>query len=225
MFTKLCGDGATSHVVLATTMWGKVKPGVGEKREVELKTKFWEPMLRLGSKTNRFEDTPDSAWGIIDEAVSGKKQEQDGPLLLQEELVDLNRRLSETEAGKTLYTSLQKLIVEQKEVIRKLREEASHEQNQQLVRELTMQYEELETSLAATFDQLKEMKIPFGRRLRMLFTFSKPRAVSTRFLDYNIFLNESISGRSKSEQEPSLRHRLFSFHSYNTFRCDSVVPF
>lgn len=185
MFTKLCGDGATSHVVLATTMWGKVKPGVGEKREVELRTKFWEPMLRLGSKTNRFEDTPDSAWGIIDEAVSGKQQ--DGPLLLQEELVDLNRRLSETEAGKTLYTGLQKLIVEQKEVIRKLREEASHEQNQQLVRELTMQYEELETSLAATFEQLKEMKIPFGRRLRMLFTFSKPRAVSTRFLYYPLF--------------------------------------
>ncbi|KAF9463789.1 P-loop containing nucleoside triphosphate hydrolase protein [Collybia nuda] len=173
MFSKLCGDGATTHVVLATTMWSKVKAGVGEKREAELKAKFWNAMLQLGSQTDRFEDNAVSAWKIIDQAVSGK---QESPLLLQEELVDLNRRLSETEAGKTLYSSLQKLIVEQKEVIRKLRDEANHEQNQQLVKELTMQYEELETSLAATFEQLKEMKIPFGRRLRMLFSFSKPRA-------------------------------------------------
>jgi len=99
-------------------------------------------------------------------------------LLLQEELVDLNRRLNETQAGKELYTRLQKSLAEQKETIRKLRDEARAEQNEQLAKELTAQYEDMQDALQSTFEQVSKMKISLGRRLMMLFSFRKPSSVS-----------------------------------------------
>jgi len=176
MFAKLCGDGATKNVVLATTMWSNVKPDIGQKREVELKSKYWAGMLDLGSQAMRFEDSWGSAWDIID-AATKSTEVQDNTLLLQEELVDLKRRLGETEAGKALYERLQKSLAEQKESIRKLRDEAQSEENEQLAKELTAQYEELQDVLQNTFDQLAKMKVPLGRRLKMLTSFRKPRWV------------------------------------------------
>jgi len=181
MFAKLCGDGAIGNVVLATTMWTKVKPDVGGKREKELKEKYWAGMLSMGSRTMRFGDSFSAAWQIIDQIVNTQEVDKDHALLLQEELVNLGRRLSETEAGKTLYSKLQQLLSEQKETIRKLREEAEAEQNEQLAKELAAQYEDMQDALQSTFDQLAKMKIPLGRRLLMLFSFRKPRAVCSLF--------------------------------------------
>jgi exonuclease VII small subunit len=177
MFAKLCGDGAAKNVVLATTMWGNVKPEVGEKREDELKSKYWAGMLELGSQAMHFKDSPASAWNIIDTAI---KSNEDPTLLIQEELVDLKRRLSETEAGKALYKRLQKSLAEQKESIRKLRDQAQVEENEELAEELTAQYEAMQDILQTTFDQMSKMKIPLGRRLKMLTSFRKPRLVSSQ---------------------------------------------
>ncbi|KAF8232380.1 hypothetical protein L208DRAFT_1397596 [Tricholoma matsutake] len=174
MFGKLCGDGAIKKVVLATTMWTKVKRDVGERRENELKEKYWAGMLELGSQMMRFGDSFQAAWKVIDQIVV-TEADKDNPLLLQEELVDLNRRLSETEAGKTLYNKLLELLTQQKETIGKLREEADAEQNWQLAKELAAQYEDMQAALQSTFDQLAKMKIPLGRRLLMLFSFRRPR--------------------------------------------------
>jgi F0F1-type ATP synthase membrane subunit b/b' len=179
MFGKLCGDGAIKNVVLATTMWSKVKPDVGERREKELEDKYWREMLNMGSQMMRFGDTFDTAWRMIDQVVMTAEDDKDNALLLQEELVDLNRRLSETEAGKTLYTKLLELLAQQKETINKLREEAKAEQNEQLAQELGAQYEEMQDALQSTFDQLAKMKVSLGRRLVMLFSFRRPRAVSS----------------------------------------------
>lgn len=179
MFAKLCGDGAIKNVVLATTMWSKVNSETGSRRESELEKTYWRGMLDLGSRMMRFEDSFEAAWHMIDEIVTPEADsDQDHALLLQEELVDLGRRLSETEAGKTLYTRLQQVLAEQKETIRKLREEAEAEQNTQLAKELTAQYQVAQETLQSTFEQLATMKIPLGRRLLMPFSFRRPRAVS-----------------------------------------------
>jgi hypothetical protein len=183
MFGKLCGDGAIKNVVLSTTMWTKVKPfEVGERREQELKEKYWAGMLNMGSRMMRFGDSFDAAWKMIDQIVITPEGDKDNALLLQEELVKLNLRLSETEAGKTLYTKLLELLAQQKETISKLREEAVAEQNEQLAQELAAQYEDMQDALQSTFEQLAKMKISLGRRLLMLFSFRKPRAVSSPLL-------------------------------------------
>jgi hypothetical protein len=178
MFAKLCGDGAIKNVVLTTTMWTKVRPEVGERREKELKERYWAGMLSMGSRTIRFEDSFKGAWDIIDQIVG--TVDRNHALLLQEELVDLGRRLSETEAGKMLYSKLQQALAQQKETIRHLCEEAKQEQNEQLAEELAAQYEAMQDALQFTFDQLAKMKVPLGRRVLMLFSFRKPHAVSSR---------------------------------------------
>lgn len=66
MFTILCGQRVMPHVVITTTMWSKVTNEEGEAREGELKIKFWKNMIAGGCRIERFKDTHDSAWSIID---------------------------------------------------------------------------------------------------------------------------------------------------------------
>lgn len=52
-------------MVIVTTMWSEVKQSRGEEREEELKRVFWAEMIRQGCRVERFQDTAESAWGII----------------------------------------------------------------------------------------------------------------------------------------------------------------
>lgn len=195
MFGRLCGDSAIGNVILVTTMWDRVNPGVGERRESELKSKYWREMMRLGSTSERFHKTFESAWEIIDGL---DKKQKGGALLLQEEMVSLKMMLSETEAGKTLYSTLQNQVAEQQETIRKLREEAEAENNPQLVDELTKQYNELRENLQITFEQIEQLRIPFSRRIRSLFRFKKAAAVSPHFSYRILFSHAALSAPLKS---------------------------
>lgn len=175
VFTKLCGDDAIQNVILATTMWGRVRTEIGEKRETELRRDYWKTMLEKGSQTTRFEGTAPSAWKIVDIIVTGPEPIS---VLLQKEMVDLKKRLSETQAGITLYHELQSLLSLHTEAIRQLREQAVRQNNPTLVEELNKQQEEIEEKIRLTLDQIQEMRIPLGRRIRLLFSFSKLRMVS-----------------------------------------------
>jgi Fe2+ transport system protein B len=175
MFTKLCGNIALTNVVLVTTMWASVTQEVGARRVKELRDKFWKPMLQNGSAAFEFRDTAESAWNIVDSVISKTRIEA---LLLQEEMVDLRRRLSETEAGITLYNALQKLLASQKETIRRLREEAEAQHNEKLVRELNAQHKEIQENLRVTFDQIQQMKISFFRRMYLILFGGSAKAVS-----------------------------------------------
>ena len=189
MFAKLCGDGAIKNVVLATTMWSKVKPEIGSRREVELQTTYWRGMLDLGSRMMRFEDSFEAAWNMIDEIVTPRgDSDSDHARLLQEELVDLGRRLSETGVGKTLYTRLRQVRAQQKATICKLREEVEKEQNEHIAREMAMQCEAVTESLQSTYEQLATMKIPLRRRVVMLFTLRKSRTVSSFIFFLSIYI-------------------------------------
>ena len=172
MFSKLCGDDPLRNVILATTMWDRVQQATGERRQGELEENYWKGMLSLGSQAWRFDGSFESAWAIID-AIPKKSIDA---LLLQEELVDLNRQLSETQAGITLYNQLQKLLAEHKETLRKLRDEAIVNNDQSLTQALDTEYEMIQRKLQSTFDQISGLKLSFGRRVALLFS-KKPRIV------------------------------------------------
>jgi len=172
MFTKLCGDNALKHVVIATTMWGQVETDIGIQREDELRDRYWGAMLQRGSQALRFTDSFSSAWNIIDSIVKHTGDTRH-VLLLQEELVDLHRRLNETQAGMALHDGLQKALVQQRETIRRLREEASAQHNELAVGELTAQYERIQEELETTFGQLEEMKVSLGTHVKLWLTFRK----------------------------------------------------
>jgi hypothetical protein len=206
MFAKLCGNDASRNVILTTTMWSRVKEETGALREAELTGTYWKGMIESGSRAMRFKDSFISAWDIIDTIV---QRDPAYALLLQEELVDIRRRLSETEAGVALYNTLQNQLAKQKEILRTLRDEAAMENDEQLVRELTEQYTDMQNGLQATFNQLKTLKIPFGRRIRFLLTFQKPRSVSFPQLRIHLLICLPICSHSLCATGPQVSHQPF----------------
>jgi len=179
MFGELCGDQAVKKVVLVTTMWDKIQrdPGTGVRRENELFENYWKTMINYGASTARFSNTPDSAWKIVDLILKVHETEV---LLLQEELVDLRRSLNETQAGKTLYSDLQRLLAEQRDTVRSLAEQARDESNPQLARQLEAELKRIQSDFDKTFSEIKNLKVPFGKSL-MLFFRKKSRGKSIRF--------------------------------------------
>jgi len=177
MFGELCGDKAVKKVVLVTTMWDKVQQETGARREKELFDNYWNKMIEHGALTTRFSNTAGSAWDIIKIIL---KQHEDEVLLLQEELVDLKRALNETQAGKTLYTDLQKLLAEQRDTVRALAEQARNESNPQLAKQLDAELKRIQKDLDKTFSAIKNLKVPLGKRLMLLLFGKKSRGKSMR---------------------------------------------
>jgi len=168
MFGRLCGDLPLRRVRLVTTMWDTARDRrAAEQREKELKDDFWKDLISDGAVMRRFDNTPASAQVIQDELlVLGKDGDE---LLLQEELVEQGKRLNETEAGKVLYSRFQQLLVEQRKTLKELADEARNQNDPALAKSLQEEYEKINEQLQKTFEEMKEMKIPFLRRFALLF--------------------------------------------------------
>lgn len=95
MFRLLCGDDGLSNVVFVTTMWGMVDEAKGEKREEELREKFWKPMIDHQSRTARFHHTAESAWELLGQFT----QYHPVKLQIQTQMVDEGKPLAKTSAG------------------------------------------------------------------------------------------------------------------------------
>jgi hypothetical protein len=65
IFASLCGQQAIPYLTIVTTMRGEVPEETGARREKESEKVFWGDMVGNGCKTKRFEDTFESAWGIV----------------------------------------------------------------------------------------------------------------------------------------------------------------
>jgi exonuclease VII small subunit len=159
-------------------MWDLVDANEGQRRLTQLQERYWRGMLAGGSRVAHFDRTYESAWTIVDTIV--KKDEGPSsrpPLLIQEEMVELDRRLGETQAGITLYNTLQKLLAEQQEKIRQIKDEAKTQDNPQLVKELNAQHEAIRKSINDTFEQAQRMKVSHLRRFLSIFKSKKTRGV------------------------------------------------
>lgn len=185
MFGELCGDTAMNHVILVSTMWGRVKADIGNQREQQLKENFWKPLIDKGSRVDRLKqppnerDWPAEAWRVVGQLVS-ESQKRDA-VLLQEELVNLELKLNETEAGKTLYTSLQKLLADQKESLKSLLAQLEKsDSDPKLKKELEKEYKKIQSQFQKTFEEAKRMKVPIGRRIMMIFFGKKARAKAVK---------------------------------------------
>jgi hypothetical protein len=115
MFGKLCGDNAARNVILATTKWSHVHESEGGGRERQLRDTYWKSMREAGSQSTRFSDTYESAWEIVDRLL---EIESAHCLLIQEELVDLQKRFPETEAAMALCSTPQELADKLRPMIR-----------------------------------------------------------------------------------------------------------
>jgi len=115
MFAGLTGPGSAKNVVLATTMWDKLHPQLddGDKREKGLEQRYWNVMIHHGATVERFLNTSDSAWSIVDNVVKRNKSNQKAMLLIQEEMIKQKKSLPATSAGKALNRDPNQLAEEQ----------------------------------------------------------------------------------------------------------------
>lgn len=98
VFRQLCGKDAEKNVILVTTKWAEPPATMEEEREKELSDEFWKPMIDHGSRIARFFNSCPSAWDVLRPIVENKTVID--ALRIQEELVDLGKNLSETDAAK-----------------------------------------------------------------------------------------------------------------------------
>jgi hypothetical protein len=167
MFRKLCGDDSLTNVILVTTMWEAVDRATGLAREKRLIDGFWNIMLALGSRVERFAGQPESAWALID-VVARKRQME--ILKLQAEFDGLKQQLSDSRAMLIdLCDHLQKSLVQHKATRQKLQESAAWNGDEQLKKTLEAEYDILQLKLQSSFDQVTTPKAPLGRRIVKLF--------------------------------------------------------
>ena len=150
-----------------------------EEREKELISEFWRSLIEEGARARRFENTGSSAFLIIDEFIRMESAKDD--LLLQEELVKQQKRLNETEAGKVLYSRLQKLLVEQKNTLMALADDARLHNDPTLAKSLQEEYNQINARLQKTFEEMKEMKVSFSRRIILWLFGGRSHGVSLLF--------------------------------------------
>jgi hypothetical protein len=175
MFSKLCGKGAMRNLILATTMWGNMSAtALGEEREKELRDVHWETMLAQGSIIKRFHNTYESAWDVL-----GALDRPPVMFLAPDQLRELKSNLPPTGDAIALYDRLQTLLLEQQKTIEKL-ELAAEAADANLVQQLTKKQEEIHCQIHTTFEQLRNIKVPFGRKvLGFLGLGKKGRAVGS----------------------------------------------
>ena len=151
MFSKLCGPSAIRNIVLAMTKWSDIPVKVGEEREKLLKADHWKDMLDRGSVMFRYDGTEDSARGIVDHVLTHEPLDA---VQIQRELIDLNKVLAETEAGRSLYCSLNELLEAHKMTAARLHEqETAHP-------ELRRTMLETDHKIRSLLDKIKRLNSP-----------------------------------------------------------------
>ncbi|KAJ7587369.1 P-loop containing nucleoside triphosphate hydrolase protein [Mycena floridula] len=170
MFRKLCGLKASPHIVLTTTKWNRVGEDEGKRRETQLVEKFWNGIIEQKAKTCRFTLTQDSALHVIKQVIHSAELAVEGAkhsLLIQQELVAIEKRLAETDSGRNLRTSLKQALESAKTMERQLKEGAAENAPPQLKKE----YKENQEQTKALLQQIEDLKIPISRQIMALFGF------------------------------------------------------
>ena len=124
VFNKLCGKDAFTSIVLGTTRWSDIALIEAQNHLKALSQTVWKDMIKRGSIVQQVDNTRVSAWLTL-YLILGRLQEQQGTtvggglekftvLKIQEEIVNFQKAVSSTEAGRALRSGLQELLVEQK---------------------------------------------------------------------------------------------------------------
>jgi hypothetical protein len=168
MFKEMTGLDNMGSVVLVTTMWDRTDRELGKKRELELMEtdKFWQPMIKNGSRVQRFMNDRPSALKIIGTLVD---QHRKFVPKLQHEMSVEGKDLDQTNAGKAVNAK----IIEQKEKHEQEKKDME-KQMEKALRENDMKYtqeildaQEMNTKQMMQLEQAqKELKVSNERLLK-----------------------------------------------------------
>jgi hypothetical protein len=161
MFRKLCGDDSKGSVILGTTKWSDIEPGLGARHETQLINTYWQDIIAGGSRVFRFTDSQASAKNIVNGVLDNFEERL--ALRIQSELVDLHRYLPETDAGRALRYTLEQLLQIQKKAGADLQSRADDEP------EVMAQLLDNENQIRKTLGQIKELHVSIPRRVMTFF--------------------------------------------------------
>jgi len=158
MFRKLCGNDALKNVVIVTNMWGEIDPEVGDAREVELREDelFFKPALERGATMVRHDGALPTAQAIIHCVLENTPL----PLLIQSELVDEGKDISETSAGEELkrgYAAVAKKHEGEMGKLKREMEEAMREKDEETRRELEIEAKRIQKEMERIQNDTKRL--------------------------------------------------------------------
>ena len=120
-FEELCGKNAFQNVMLVMTRWDEVNEETGNLEEKRMQTQYWNKMIERKSKTGRFLGTRESALQLLRPLIDAPTNRRS--LLLQHEMVDMRRKLTETSAGRYVFARAGRVVLRRQEMIQRIRDE------------------------------------------------------------------------------------------------------
>ncbi|OCH84690.1 P-loop containing nucleoside triphosphate hydrolase protein [Obba rivulosa] len=160
MFHQLCGPEYMTNVVIATTRWQEVDEETGSRREEELRTSptLFNSALDSGALLVRHDRDLESAQDLMRHFLHLSPK----PLLIQKEMIDDHKLLSDTSAGAELERDILLQLQKQKKDIDEMmreQEDAVKEQDEELNADLEEEMQSLRATharLQAQFQRLAE---------------------------------------------------------------------
>ncbi|KAG6805233.1 hypothetical protein H0H92_016157, partial [Tricholoma furcatifolium] len=154
LFNKLCGPAAARKTAIVTTRWDIPKEiGPLEIQEKELRSSYWNTLISAGTIVCR---SSEEARVIVDRLLA--RNAYYDPLQIQRELVDANKSISETEAGRKLFDELAKTLKTHQEVAKILRETGGSQD----------QIYQAETEIEKLTAQFRQHSFAIPRMLKLL---------------------------------------------------------
>lgn len=147
MFRELCGSDTYKNVVVLTTFWDNLADqSLGERREWEMKSKYFQPLVEGGATFMRHDCSLDSAQRVLDHII---------PLIpadvaIVKEIRVEGKKLEDTGAGSVRMKEVELLIAKHKKEIAIFKAEiaALKSSNEKMRQELEKEKAELQEKLA-----------------------------------------------------------------------------
>jgi len=192
---QLIGEEALGNTIMVTTMWYMLREefqGEGLNRQQQLIDEFWRPLIDKGAWVARFDGTPASAFQIVSQ-LAGRESVV---LEHQRELVDEERDLGATGAGRSLLQQLESTKVEYSLKLANLEKELERETargNRTAALEKERQVAEISTMLKRLDKSLSKLNTRPGPRIkqqvsRLMTGENATRAVSVLAAILNVTL-------------------------------------
>ena len=172
IFQSLCGNKNLGAVVFGMTKSGKLTPEAFAKREKHFSDTHWNDFKKQGAIVFKLLPSHESAVQLV-RKVLDRVQGDERVLLIQNEIVDLAKKLPATEAGKELHYTLEEIMQHQKRALA----------GDNLTEE---QIEAHKQKIAAIAPQIKQMtaKLSFSQRLLKFFGLVSCFAFSSSIFDH-----------------------------------------
>ncbi|KAF2807466.1 uncharacterized protein BDZ99DRAFT_421527 [Mytilinidion resinicola] len=166
LFEALCGSQCFPYVVLVSTMWeslGVEDRAIAVDREKTLKDKaeFWGRMVNGGATVMRHEGDANSARDILSRAAS---MNPSVVMDIQRQLINEDKALDETSAGRYLLGELYEVRKRQKKEIAELEgimEEALQDHDEATISAISAQRHEYEGLIQRTYTQTDDLEVTF----------------------------------------------------------------